>query len=694
MFSFFIQLLIGSTAVLVVALSVSPMLRRQSAAMRHALLGSVAVALVMLPFVIPFLPTITPIANTTANVTETPKPNPSLLTPAEPVLEPVVMPQYVAMPENEVQRAGSETQRNFRATPNDPVLTLFTPAVLLYCTLLCGTVIRLVMLLASLVTMRNLVRNAIPFELPHGLTTAELCRTFHIRRNVRMLTVPQVEVPFAANIFRPVIFLPESMRDADSNRLRLVLMHEMAHIARCDVFWQLLTRVMLAVYWFHPMAYLLAMQIRREREFACDDAVLLKRENPEDYASVLLDISKLIRRQTVWHPGCAVAMAQTHRVEQRIRAILDLKRPRKPLGRLTGLLLILVACGMTAFAGMFSPFEQEQKSPEPVKTEEATAIKSENPEASLTPRGAVIPPVQEGTAVPVAADDPFIMFDTILVELNKDAPDKSLSRLISEKINRRMDETTGQAFSMSKESVKDLFDTLQKEKKITILSAPRIMAAEKQMAVIWVGSNKEKNIVMAIAPRVAGDRIFADITLKKDVDDKLNTKTFECGTLAVLQENVPLFVSGLTMKSADGEAGNEVMFCVTATIVPPKKEVKTERTVSFTGHVFMPDGTPVKNAMVWFRHVELQDIKNFFPGIPSSKVLFEGEGLCYPTDKTGEYAQPISIVGTPVRIIGYVSLELLPENSKLSSFVTEPVIFEPPYNDVLKHDFTLTEASP
>ena len=50
--------------------------------------------------------------------------------------------------------------------------------------------------------------------------------------------------------------------------------HERAHIQRHDWVWQGFAQVMTAVFWFHPLVWLAAAQMRQEAEHAADDATL------------------------------------------------------------------------------------------------------------------------------------------------------------------------------------------------------------------------------------------------------------------------------------------------------------------------------------------------------------------------------------------------------------------------------------
>ncbi|MDR1957978.1 MAG: M56 family metallopeptidase [Planctomycetaceae bacterium] len=372
----FVPMMMTSTILLAVTYCGFPFLRRQSAAVRHLCLCSVLTAILLLPFSVLFLPTITPVVPPVSEPEkERPVSVPEIL--KSEITAPVEMPPHAEPVLQETPRPVTVLQPEVRKTslPWGTVVLFVWGMVMFF---------RLLRLAVSVTAVRKMTATAVPFPLPQEIPNTEtIGGKFRIHRKIPVLTNPQVNIPFTAKIVHPVIFLPQSMQKENADTLRLVLMHETAHIARRDVFWQLLSRIVSAVYWFHPLVYWLTRKIRQEREFACDDAVLLSCQNrkdsiPEDYASVLLNISESLRRTPTWIPGCTVAMAQTHQIEKRIRAILDLKRVRRPVRRMSGLILILSICSITALAGMFSPFEAERKTPDSAARHESETVPADS----------------------------------------------------------------------------------------------------------------------------------------------------------------------------------------------------------------------------------------------------------------------------------------------------------------------------
>ena len=105
---------------------------------------------------------------------------------------------------------------------------------------------------------------------------------------------------------------------------------------------------------------------------------------------------------------------------------------------------------------------------------------------------------------------------------------------------------------------------------MTILSRPQITTVDQDLAVVFVGS-EEKNMVIGIIPRIKGDRIHTAITVKRDVDDDMDSKTFDFKTVATLQDNVAWFMS-LNLKTDDGEPEKDLILCIKPTIIPPNEK--------------------------------------------------------------------------------------------------------------------------
>jgi hypothetical protein len=144
---------------------------------------------------------------------------------------------------------------------------------------------------------------------------------------------------------RPVIILPVEAIDGPQQRLRAVLLHELAHVARADFLIQTTARIACAMHWFNPLVWLAERRLRVECERASDEMVLNAGLSPSDYATHLVDVLMAARpgREA---PMGALAMGRRNGLEFRLRAILDDGRPR---GRLSSRRIAMMALAALCF---------------------------------------------------------------------------------------------------------------------------------------------------------------------------------------------------------------------------------------------------------------------------------------------------------------------------------------------------------
>ena len=90
----------------------------------------------------------------------------------------------------------------------------------------------------------------------------------------RGVRIADVTTPLTCGVLRPLILLPQAARDWDESRLWAVLLHESAHVRRRDCMAKYLAQAARALYWWNPLAWMLATRLNHEQELACDDAVL------------------------------------------------------------------------------------------------------------------------------------------------------------------------------------------------------------------------------------------------------------------------------------------------------------------------------------------------------------------------------------------------------------------------------------
>ena len=171
------------------------------------------------------------------------------------------------------------------------------------------------------------------------------------QRNIR---VCGVSTPLTWGVVQPVILLPAYAMEWSEEQRRQAVRHEQSHIERRDWLWQVFAQLMTAAFWFQPLVWLAAAGMRREADYAADDAVLASGAEAQGYAAQLVEVARKVRGNAPQAAvAAAVAMVRRKTLESRIAAILDGTRRRTPSSTraktavplaAAGLIVILAAC--------------------------------------------------------------------------------------------------------------------------------------------------------------------------------------------------------------------------------------------------------------------------------------------------------------------------------------------------------------
>lgn len=155
----------------------------------------------------------------------------------------------------------------------------------------------------------------------------QLAKELGLHRTLRIVESKRVSVPIVLQLWQPTIVLPVAATQWPWIRIRAVLLHELAHVKRNDLHMQLLAQLACAVYWFNPLIWLAAHQLRLERERACDDFVLLSGTARADYATYLFEIARAGSSSTATSFAIGLALRRSQ-LEQRLAAIVNPGTPR------------------------------------------------------------------------------------------------------------------------------------------------------------------------------------------------------------------------------------------------------------------------------------------------------------------------------------------------------------------------------
>ena len=338
-----------SAAVLLAAAGLGVCLRRASAAWQHLLWSATVVGLVLLPFASAALPrwSLSLPASWLSNADSG---EVALLAAASPANEPIgVLDAAFApattlapLPSSLPNASAPETLGLPASAPTGAAWKL-NGRSLLAALWACGIVAALMPLAIGLASLRRLRRTSrVLADGPASAALRLLQAQCGLRRRIGLVESSSREIPLTWGVLRPVIVLPADSRSWPAERLRAVLLHELAHIARCDWLTQLAAEVVRAIHWFNPLAWLAVHKVRVLQELACDDRVLGVGLAAADYAEQLLTVTSGRRVGRTLGAAC-LAMGRQRRLESRLQAILDPDRNRRMPSRRRALVSLAVA---------------------------------------------------------------------------------------------------------------------------------------------------------------------------------------------------------------------------------------------------------------------------------------------------------------------------------------------------------------
>ena len=187
----------------------------------------------------------------------------------------------------------------------------------------------LVSLAAGHLRFHTLVRRAHPLEDPLWIRDlGAVGSRLGLRRDVRLLVSEAAGTPMTGGLWKAVILLPASSATWDSERRTVVLMHEVVHVRRRDALRQLLSGIVLSLYWFHPLGWVASRLAAASREEACDERVLELGSRPSEYARHLMSLATGTTSAHLPVASLSMARQSPSRLERRIMAILRPRRPR------------------------------------------------------------------------------------------------------------------------------------------------------------------------------------------------------------------------------------------------------------------------------------------------------------------------------------------------------------------------------
>ncbi|GEM_PF-2560461 len=175
-----------------------------------------------------------------------------------------------------------------------------------------------------------------------------------LRGPIALKISPNASSPAVCGLVHPVVLIPHNLAPKLHGRdVQGVLLHELAHVKRGDLWVNLAQTLLQIVYFYNPLLWVANTAIRRAREQAVDETVLVAMgETARHYPETLLHVAKLaFRRRPVLSLRLIGVVESKSALAGRIKHILNRPIPKTArLGLLGLLVVVLVAAVMLPMA--------------------------------------------------------------------------------------------------------------------------------------------------------------------------------------------------------------------------------------------------------------------------------------------------------------------------------------------------------
>ena len=139
-----------------------------------------------------------------------------------------------------------------------------------------------VQLVRSVRFRRDLRSTATPF-IPSSPAIVALFDRYGLRQS-RVFTTTRVGAPFVTGLIDAKVFLPTDFTERFApEEQQWILIHELTHIRRRDLWARIVAEGLRASFWFNPLMHLAVYLMREDQEYACDQAVVSRCTTEERY---------------------------------------------------------------------------------------------------------------------------------------------------------------------------------------------------------------------------------------------------------------------------------------------------------------------------------------------------------------------------------------------------------------------------
>jgi bla regulator protein BlaR1 len=188
--------------------------------------------------------------------------------------------------------------------------------------------------------LRNSCLYGLPEEIQEKLR--KLLCLMKVDKLVAIFESTLVHVPVVIGFFKPIILLPFSaVSQIPCDQIEAIIAHELAHIRRNDYLVNVFQSITEALFFYHPVIWIINRRIRKERENCCDDLAVMYSGGRITYAKALASIYEIPAKHGF--PILAMASKKYHMLSRILRILKQGKMKTNLKDKLTAGFILLSA---------------------------------------------------------------------------------------------------------------------------------------------------------------------------------------------------------------------------------------------------------------------------------------------------------------------------------------------------------------
>ena len=168
---------------------------------------------------------------------------------------------------------------------------------------------------------------------------------------INVVQSSMVATPALLGFLRPRLLLPERLLETfDRDALRLLFLHELAHVKRHDILVNWIATLVHVLHWFNPLVAVAMARMRADRELATDSLVLSQQGEGQNraYGETLVRLVEFSARPG-FLPGAVGILEDKGELKRRVTMIATHRR--NAYGRSVLAAALLVTLGATTLTG-------------------------------------------------------------------------------------------------------------------------------------------------------------------------------------------------------------------------------------------------------------------------------------------------------------------------------------------------------